>query len=228
MSKMNVKLAAQRSPEREELAAAIAANLEAQRSAEAARAAVALAKKIVADVMEKREAARGALAAAKESHSARIAVAASAGEALNPDSAIREARARELEAADELESARSALATLEAALGDPEATHRRAQTRVSKATEAVVFSQVDAKFAEIREAQNTLGEKRLVLEFMMHYLDHFADGRREMRSKIDSFMFNISPFPVNGFGQWKTHPATQAWREAVDALMRDADTELPK
>jgi hypothetical protein len=182
MPKTNIKLVTERSPEREELASAIVAAEEARRGAENARSAVSLAKQIVADASQKHAGAGDALIAAKEAHSTRIATAASSSEALSPDSTLRNARVAEVDAADELHAARDALTSLEAALEDPEADDRRAQKRVAKAVEGVIFSKVADKLAALREEQQALGERRLVLELMLHHLDHFADGRREMRS----------------------------------------------
>lgn len=227
MTKSNLKLVTpQRSPERAELAGAIEHVAAADHNVEAIRAAVERANDMVSAASERLDNARAEVAEAKEAQAARLIASATSGEPLAPDTTLRAARLKEIEAADDLDAARDALALIEARLDDPETDHRRAKDRLERAVEAVFLSEVDRLIEEAREAQRKVAEKRAVLQAIAANVDAFR--QLEARKKIQSFFADTAFSLTHFYDAWKSSPAAKPWLDVRDALLKDADRELPR
>jgi hypothetical protein len=153
-----------RSPQRQQLADAIAQRAAAERSVEDARQALSHGRDAVAEAESKLEAAVAETAAANERRAAELEVAAAGGEA-PPPSTVRRARAAQDDCEDEVNAARAALEGLKARLGAAEDRRRHAEHLAVAHADAVLRSVAKHVLADAEDAIAKLRQARLLLHF---------------------------------------------------------------
>jgi hypothetical protein len=221
MKPSNLRLThAGRDPARAELATAIEEATAAERIAEAARSAVALAREMVDTAEARLSTALDDVVQARSAHANRLVAAAQSGKAAAPDTALRAARAHEAEARDDADAAKEALATVEAALTDPEAELQRAQKRVATLVKPIMAPATEQLMAEIAQLQEQAGARRAALSFLLS--ECFPWPPSDESRRLEAFL----SAPIYPF-DYKAHPALVPWRQAQEALTRDADAALP-
>jgi hypothetical protein len=135
---------------------------------------------------------------------------------------MHEARAADLDASDGLEAAKSALASCTATFKDAESDLRYAQSRVEAAVAPILAAEADRVLAEVERLTDELGSTRAILGFLQGSLEPGSPLQHRV-------MFALPPTPPGVFApDCRSHPALAAWRDAREALMRDADAALPR
>lgn len=227
---------AERSPERQQLADAIAEVTKAERDLHEAQATVERARKIVSDATDQVEKAEAETRKAQQGRARGLAAAASQGTAPVQDRALRNARADEQDARDQLEAAQSALAEVEGGLTDAKAELERARQGVRAAADDVLrAAPIPALLAEAQKVQAELIERRLALRYL---LGKELVRKPQTEPVWDFLNENLMPgAPAirgigGGFGSmenraWDHHPRVQAWANAREALLSDPDADLP-
>jgi hypothetical protein len=155
-----------RSPQRQQLADAIAARAAAERGVEDARQALSHGRDAVAEAESKLEAAVAETAAANERRAAELEVAAGAGDK-PPPSTVRRARAAQDDCEDEVNAARAALEGLKARLGNAEDTLRHAEHVVVAHADAILRSVAKHVLADAEAAAAKLARSRLLLHLAL-------------------------------------------------------------
>jgi hypothetical protein len=139
-----------------------------------------------------------------------------------PDVSTREASQADLDAAEGLLAAKDALATCVAHLKDPEIDLRHAEWHVEQALAPVLAGEADRVLAEAERLKGELDGVRAILAFLQSSLE----GGSSLQHRV---MFALpSPPPGVLAPDYRLHPALAAWRDAREALMRDADAPLPR
>ena len=129
---------------------------------------------------------------------------------------MREARVADLDAADGLEAAKSALASCMAAVKDAESDLRYAHWRVETAVAQVLAAEADRVLAEAARLKDELDGARAILAFLQGSLEPGSPLRHRV-------MMALPPSPPGVLApDYRSHPALAAWRDAREALMRDA------
>ena len=227
MTKSNLKIVNQPSPDRAELAAAIAEVQKAEAAAQKFRAAVARAENAVADAEEVHRDATKAVTTATEAHARTFEAALEQGHPVGRDSTVRDARRRADDAADELATARTAAAGLKAKLNTAESTIRETRAAVQEGAQNVALVALPMLLAEAEGLRAELEGKRQILWLLERMRSARAVNPRGERSDVADFLASpIFPCEQNG-REPEEHPAAAPWLEAIEALARDAGAPLP-
>jgi hypothetical protein len=209
-------------PVRAALAAAIVQRDAAQRKVDAAKASVERASALVEAAEGRCAAAVAALATRRKEGAQRVLEMATTGAAGMPDVSTREASQADLDAAEGLLAAKDALATCVAHLKDPEADLRHAEWHVERALSPVLAAEADRVLAETERLKDELEGARAVLAFLQSSLEPGSPLQRKVM-----FALPATP-PGEREVDLRQHPALAPWRDAREALTRDADAPLPR
>lgn len=221
---------------RERLAEAQAAIKRAEAKEEQARAAVGRAREQVSRARDNLGRAKEAVAAARTEQQRRLVDAAKSGEAITADTTMRELRAAELEAQDQLDAAVAALATVEGSAGDPEQA-----TEAARQLDLYVGSVLWTRAAPLLERAEALQAELIKVRVGLRYLLHTCKpGEASLREPADELVRAVRDFlrptlelpgtygSVSYGVDWDHHPAIDPWRQAREALAKDAEAELPE
>ena len=214
-----LKVVATTTPERANLAAAIA------------EAAPAVAE--VDKARSKAEAARGAFASALGAVPAAERAVAEAKAHLIEDpssdrSSLRSLRQAETDARDDLEIAREVVARAEAVLVEVERAAKFAMKRIEAAADAVIV----ANFAPALDAAERAGREFGRLAFAARIIasagNNWNGERTQLMATVDSlnahFAFRGDPAAIAS----ARHSGQVPWQIARDALLTNADAVLPE
>jgi hypothetical protein len=208
-------------PNRAALAEAIGERDEAERKAEAAKSAVERASALLEAAEARCEETQAALVGRRSEGAQRVLEAATTGAPGMPDVSMREARVADLDAADALEAAKSALASCMATLKNAEGDLRHEQWRVETAVAPVLAASADRVVAEAARLKDELDGVRAILAFLQRSLEAGSPLQHRV-------MMALPPSPPGVFApDYRSHPALAAWRDAREALLRDAAAPMP-
>lgn len=211
------KLQVVRDPARAALAEVIGAASVANEAASKQRATVEAARRRVTTAETRLAEAETALADAK---------AALIGDSV--PAALREARLAVADAADVLDAARVALAKAEAAAEEPEYQAHKAGERVKEAAARVIFG----RFPMLQERLERIHEELATLQAEFRFLwsnSPSAYGNAEMSlqiSRAQAVMNNTAEYLWRHNVDVLDRPDPR-WTAALQALLTDADAELP-
>jgi hypothetical protein len=208
-------------PTRQALASAISEHGERARQAQAARESVARANDLVEQAQAKHEMAKASLSASRNDLVARALAVASSGAAAGPPISARQARQELADADDALEAAQAALTACRASLGDCEGEVRRAKDRVEAATAPILAGEVDRLLAEATELAVALEAKQAALDFLNLNIPSGSPARQQIALTRPPLPPGVRP------PDRSQHPVSAAWREAREALCKDAGAPLP-
>jgi hypothetical protein len=243
-----------RTPEREQLHAAIQRRTEAEQALEVGKRAVTR----VVDAMEaaerRVEAARAEVAKAGDRDANALADAVAGGEPATTN-ATRKARTALEVAEDELNAATTARAKLRARLGDAEDALLVAQNHVARHVDIVLRAGAAQVLADAQRAASRLRELLPMLQFFVSSSPRTSPGNWEYevrtmgRERANRRMYvgardgsipGQDPFaelataiekfvkgPLDGDKAWSDHPVLAGWHAAREALHHDADAPLP-
>jgi hypothetical protein len=214
-------------PAREALAAAITAWREADAAATKAQDAAERAQSALRAANVAKDDATDALAVAKAGEADRLTEALSRGEASSAGNAIRNARQRLAEAEDAIEAASAAYDRLKAATDMPAYEARRAKERLDECIRQVLVGQFERLVAEAAALQADLGQRRAVLRYLV---GRAADpGASHHDTSVTNFLYAL-PFPLEGhdLSRIQSAPSVAPWRDAIEALSKDASAALPR
>jgi len=218
---------ARRSAEREALAQVIADRDAAEAITHRARDAANRAQGLIAEAEAKLADAQAAVEKAREAQARRAVKAAKSGAAPPPDATARNARLAEADAQDSLEAARAASEACVAALVPHERDLEYAQRLVAKAADDVIRAECGSRlFRETEALQAQLIAARVALRYLLG-----NNQIPEPENKAANTLLGYRQFPsFYGNIEWADHDrhqTTVAWKEAREALMRDAGAPLP-
>ena len=163
-----------------------------------------------------------ALATRRKEGAQRVLEMATTGAAGMPVVSTREASQADLDAAEGLLAAKDALATCVAHLKDPEIDLRHAEWHVEQALAPVLAAEADRVLVEAQRLKDELEGARAILNFLQGSLEAGSPLQHRV-------MMALPPTPPGVFApDYRRHPALAAWRDAREALLRDADAALPK
>jgi hypothetical protein len=209
-------------PVRAALAVAIFERDEAARNTDAAKAAVERASALLETASARLSSAVAALVERRKVSAERVLEAVSAGAEVLPDISMREARASDLDAVDAMDAAKAALTACMASRAEAEADLRHAEWRVEKAAAPILAGEADRVLVEVERLKDELNGAHAVLAFLQSSLEPGSPLQHRV-------MFALPSPPPGVFApDYRNHPALAAWRDAREALMRDADAALPK
>jgi hypothetical protein len=208
------------------LAEAIDAATKTGREVDDAKASARRAADLVAAADRKLKEAASAAAAARDQRASNIEEAARTGE--RPASvSTREARSAEADAAEDLTIAKAALAKIVGSVPELERAHQKAQEQVSKLADDVIRAcSISSLLNEARALQSQLCSHRLVLR----YLDHEGLVRSSEHAEVHRFLFDRDLPGQWGqveYRMWDEDAASHPWRQAREALTRDAGAPVP-
>jgi hypothetical protein len=226
MSRPNLKLAGERSggsPEREQLAAAIARHAEATDRLAAVQAARERTEQARID-------AKGAIVKATAAVEQAKLDAASALVGGAPAAiTVKGARAVLQDAEDALEASIEAGSTLVGHEKEAAAEVEYASTAIDKAVAAVVQTEANAAelLAEARSLQTDLINKRVQLRYLFNN-DLIAERETAV---VRTFLLFENTLPTGRgqveHGNFDSHPAANIWKAALQELRENADATLP-
>ncbi len=226
VTKSNLKIVNQPSPERAELAAAIDKAHQAEAAAQRLREAVARADSAVADAEKIQSDAAKAVVTATEAHARTFEAALEQGHPVGRDTSVRDARRQADDVADELATARAAAAALKAKLRDAENIVRDTRAAIEVCAQNVALIELPRLLAEARNLQSELEAQRQVIWL----LSSIARNRTNIvfQSDVEDFLAApVVPFEHAG-GEPEEHPAAASWLMAIEAMKRgDASAPLP-
>lgn len=222
---------------RARLAEAQAAIKRSEAAEEQTRTVVARAREQVSRARDNLGRAQEAIAAAKVEQERRLVEAAKSGKTIDASTTTtRDLRAAELEAQDQVDAAVAALATVEQSVGDPEQA-TEAVRQLDLYVGSVLWTQAERLYEEAKAMQAGLIERRAVLRYLLH---EFKSDDARLREPTDELVrmvrdfLRYTPDMPSTFGgtasltDWDRHPATQPWRQAREALAKDAEAVLPE
>jgi hypothetical protein len=237
----------QRSPERQQLADAIAARTAAEQDVHTMREAIARARDAVTEAESQLSDAQAAAEASGKDRAKELAEAAAAGTA--PPARPPSRRAAVAAAEDELAAARGALAGLKERLAEAEEMLRHAGHMVIVAADAVIRGRADAVLAKAVEAAAQLKSCRRLLHFLLRperagqsvilgrqplifERDEAARRARDepfaaLGAEIERFLDRSLQGIHDAERQWSLDPELGPWTEVRDALLNDPDPPLP-
>jgi chromosome segregation ATPase len=227
MSRPNLKLAGERSggsPEREQLAEAIARHDEAINRLAAIQAARERTENARRDAKDAVKAAAAAVEAAKADAAAQLA-----GLGADPPLSVKAARAAQQDAEDCLEAAIAAGSTLPGHEKEAAAEVEYASTALDDRLRAVVKAEADVKqlLAEAKAAQAALVSLRVQLRYLFNE-NLVAD---QDTPPLRTFLLFENTLPTGRgqveFGNFDNHPAAKTWKAALQELRENADAALP-
>jgi chromosome segregation ATPase len=235
---------AKRSPEREKLAAAIAAAAEAERSLDAARRSVTRAGDAVRRAEDRLAEARTAVSNARSRHVDLLSEAARQGAPAAGPSGVREARRAEADALEEIELAQTAEAELRSRLPALDEQLRLARNRVVVAVDGLIRSAADGALEIARRHRDGFREACSLLEFFLSPEvtpqqslstprdaplgdDYAAQRERDgafkgIREEIEKFR-REPLFP----SEWNRAPNVEAWQRVRAELFTNPGAAFP-
>jgi hypothetical protein len=227
--------APERTSEREALAAAIAANSEAERAAERGRVAVTHASELVSKNETKLAEAQAAVVDAKERHTAATAAAIGRGGPL-PSSALRSARAAQADIQDDLDAAQAALEQLQASLAELDENVVAGEIGIEAAINRVLGVAAGQLVHDLVACRTELIQLLSVCYFIRERagerrgtffspIPELAAPLADIKPEIDSAL--AAGVPFNSVERALMHPAVEAWAQACAALRDDPDVVLP-
>ncbi len=209
-----------RSPERQALAGAQAAHVDARHAADAARAAAERARGLLVAAKGKHATAGAALAAAREN-----AIGAATSEGASPVD-LRELRRAEADARDQVDIAAEALRRAEAATVAPERAERHLHEAIEVAADAVLAANFEVTYDAALAAARMMARLAWLAERMGEASDAY-DGTAHRRAGDARCLNPRSTLPVA-----EVNDAEAAARAEFDAaraaLLTDADANLPE
>lgn len=216
-----------RTPEREQLAEAIARHAAAEQRV----ARIAAAQEHASGAtLEARVAVRKAQDARAETNEASFLAAVALGEADPANSPVKAA----VVAIDDAEATLNLARRTSAALGEEEKAAasdlQRAKSRLDDAVADVMKAAVSVAdlLKEAEAAQADLINRRIVLR----HLHRTGCISAPLEQDVRSFLFDIFVLPATigqaEFKNFDNHPAEDSWRAAQSALLRNADAPLPQ
>ena len=226
VTKSNLKIVNQPSPERAELAAAIDKAHQAEAAAQRLREAVARADSAVADAEKIQSDAAKAVVTATEAHARTFEAALEQGHPVGRDTSVRDARRQADDVADELATARAAAAALKAKLRDAENVVRDLRIVIEACAQNIALVELPRLLGEAQRMQGELEARRQVLWLLSSVSRNRANTA--FQSDVEDFLAApVVPFEYNG-GEPEQHPAAAPWLAAIEAMKRgDANAPLP-
>jgi hypothetical protein len=227
------------------LASALSTRRQCAKEVEEARAAILQANHHSAMAEGRLAEAHSALDEAKQEH---VHQYATAGNDTAPDQFDLIDHRHALAAAeDQCTAAQEAVSQLEEKLQAPLDRLARSEKWVRLAASALLSSQAASVLKEAQHLQAAVTSKRVVLLYLQSLLEEADEGDRrriisECAGDTDEALAQLSARPQNQtlnqvssflaapliVDDWRTHPALRPWRYCLDALMDDADAELPR
>jgi hypothetical protein len=207
------------------LAAAIKAAAETRKAVAEAQVIADRASKMVSAAQEKYNAAADAAKAAREQHSRNAEEAARTGYPLKAVS-LRDTRSAEADVLDDLDAAKAAFVKTERAVAGFRAAYETSEKEISRLADDVIrASAVMALLIKARELKRNLLACRLSLIFL-DQTGLVLEG--ESDAVADFLAGGLLPDGDSESQQRDEDAAEFPWRQAREALTRDADAPLPK
>lgn len=211
-----------RSAERERLSEAIANHAAATRALTNARAALERARAFRTEAKARLEKAKSGIEKARDRA---VATATSKTTGSPRADGMRMARQAEIDATDALDVASSAIAECEENLAECERNLSWSKPTLARAVDRVLAAECGTRILkEAQQAHDALVAARLQLSLLDLSL------LSEPEATAAKLILYNHTFP-GGSGSvylvaWNSHPATLRWRQAREALAKDADAEI--
>lgn len=216
-----------RSLERQALAAAITNRIAALRHVRECEEACTRVDQHVRDAQRKLTEASAAAKSAREAHSEGIARSAKLNVPLPSGSSSRAANQAELEVSDDLEAAKRAATISALNVDNARQSLSQAESKIAAAADAVLKAE-DGKalLDELEQAQHKVMALRLAHQF---YRDSDLYTSEELKKRGEKLARWEFPPQQGGvfFQDFRIHPRYVDWKNAREALFKDADALLP-
>jgi hypothetical protein len=209
-------------PARQVLAAAVAAASTADAAVMRSREVLSRAEIFLRQAGVRHVEAEEALSKALAEHGETLASAIASGASPNVGGMVRAARARLVDAEDELTGATAAFAKLKDSVQRPEEEAVEAKRAVEEAVAGVVAGHVDTLLDDAKRAQFEYVERFAVLAEIRKILHPWTSDHKAVAGFVD-----MASFAVHRHFNEGGSTAAAEWRQAVEALSRDATMRLP-